>query len=235
MTKQGDAMNEILGNFDHNLRAPGAISIYSDFLHQNRGRSHGEEYSDRSVFLERKFRDYVMEWLYNGKPKLFRSETEGNMIVMLTNINFVPVENTSRRVYSLSATITEIAENNLENLLLYDLLPITIEIEYQPAGDLSFYIGIPGNLAGFATVLTEFPTTHEDYITAFSKMPEVGDFVVLVNLFGEVLRSPFTIVKRVEDISREGIFWSDWEEERRVELDRALLLRQGRISSGIYP
>ncbi|DAY91910.1 MAG TPA: hypothetical protein [Caudoviricetes sp.] len=31
-----------------------------------------------------------MEWLSDGKPKLFRSETEGNMIVMITAVTFTP-------------------------------------------------------------------------------------------------------------------------------------------------
>ena len=54
-----------------------------------------------------------MLWLSDGKPKLFRSETEGNMIVMISGVSFTPQDKSSRMVYSLSCTVTEIAEYNM--------------------------------------------------------------------------------------------------------------------------
>lgn len=78
--------------------------------------------SSISIYAERKFREAVMKWLTDGKPKLFRSETEGNLIVMLTGISFSPLRE-DRLVYSFSATLTEIAEYNLHNLRLYGLIP----------------------------------------------------------------------------------------------------------------
>lgn len=99
----------------------GPRAIYGD----NLGRQVDfltESDPSRFIFAERKFRESVMEWLSDGNPKLFRSETEGNMIVMLTAISFTPLR-ADRKVYSFSATLTEIAEYNLHNLLLYDLIP----------------------------------------------------------------------------------------------------------------
>jgi len=66
-----------------------------------------------------------MLWLSDGKPKLFRSETEGNMIVMVSGVSFTPQDKSSRMVYSLSCTITEIAEYNMQNLLDYNLIPFS--------------------------------------------------------------------------------------------------------------
>ncbi len=77
--------------------------------------------------LGRKFREMVMSWLSDGKPKLFRSETEGNMIVITSAANFSPLDKTGRLVYSVVMTLTEIAELNLDNLINYDLVPIEIK------------------------------------------------------------------------------------------------------------
>lgn len=79
-----------------------------------------------SIFAERKFREAVMEWLSDGKPKLFRSETEGNMIVILSGIQFSPLNATGRMVYGFSGSATEIAEYNTDNLTKYKLLPLDI-------------------------------------------------------------------------------------------------------------
>lgn len=105
----------------------GPMTIYDDYFFRNTQTNMGENFSNENIYMERKFREFVMEWLSNGKPKLFRSETEGNMIVILSGISFSPQERTNRMVYSFSGTVTEIAEYNLENLLLYDLIPIEIE------------------------------------------------------------------------------------------------------------
>ena len=75
----------------------------------------------KKIFIERRFREYVLEWLNNGKPKIYRSETEGNMIVIATNVSLTPfIKN--RSVYNLSVSFTEIAEYNSTNLIKYDLI-----------------------------------------------------------------------------------------------------------------
>lgn len=93
------------------------------------------------IYAERRFRDAVMKWMSDGQPKLFRSETEGNMIVMLSGVTFAPF-NKSRLLYSLSATVTEIAEYNLDNLILYGLVPVEFESFYLPNIEFGF---IPGS------------------------------------------------------------------------------------------
>lgn len=100
-------------------------------------------HSDRAsdiIYAERKFREAVMEWLSDGKPKLFRSETEGNMIVMLTGVSFTPF-NKSRQTYSLSCTVTEIAKYNLTNLVSYGLIPVKFEAYPLPIGELGIVYG----------------------------------------------------------------------------------------------
>ena len=85
-------------------------------------------WSNRSMesklaFYEQKFKEMAMEFLADGKPKLFRSPTEGMMLVMLTNISFTPNKQLGRRIADFSATVTEFAEANLENFIKYGIAP----------------------------------------------------------------------------------------------------------------
>ena len=71
---------------------------------------------------EREYRDAVEEWLNNGKPKLFRSMTEGNMIVMLDGISMSPDTVLGRRLYNFSATMYEIGDGkDIESLVSFGL------------------------------------------------------------------------------------------------------------------
>jgi hypothetical protein len=58
-----------------------------------------------------------MAWLNDGEPKLFRSMTEGNMIVMLNDISLTPNKTLGRRLYNFSATMYEIGDGNDLNLI----------------------------------------------------------------------------------------------------------------------
>lgn len=71
---------------------------------------------------EREYRDAVEEWLNNGKPKLFRSMTEGNMIVMLDSISMSPDTVLGRRLYNFSATMYEIGDGkDIDSLVSFGL------------------------------------------------------------------------------------------------------------------
>jgi len=60
------------------------------------------EYND--YIYEREFRKKVYDFLYEHNVKLFRSTTEGNILIKLMNIDFQPVESLGRRLYSFTAT-----------------------------------------------------------------------------------------------------------------------------------
>jgi len=113
-----------------------------EFLISNRSIDFTQS-TDRNIYVERKFREFAMKWLHNKKPKILRSDTEGNMIVMITDASFTPF-NKSRQTYMVSFTATEIAEYTLENLKLYGLIPSTIiptliDFEQENIGDLDPY------------------------------------------------------------------------------------------------
>ena len=76
----------------------------------------------KDYIYERQFRQKVMEFLYQNSVKLFRSLTEGNILIKLNNITFAPVDTLGRMLYSFSATATEVDENNIDNLRNYNLI-----------------------------------------------------------------------------------------------------------------
>ena len=71
------------------------------------------EYNDYTY--ERKFRELVIDFLYKHNVKLFRSATEGNILVKLMDINFTPNSTLGRRIYSFTATAYEVDEATIKN------------------------------------------------------------------------------------------------------------------------
>lgn len=67
-------------------------------------------YPKDNWWLERKFREESLAWLNDGEPKLFKSMTEGNLIVMLTDISLTPNTQISRRTYNVSMTAYEVGD-----------------------------------------------------------------------------------------------------------------------------
>ena len=78
--------------------------------------------TDENVMLERLFKLRVLDWLNDGKPKLFKSPQEGNYIVRLTNTSFSPNDTLSRMLHTFSCTATEIADFTPDNLIKYELI-----------------------------------------------------------------------------------------------------------------
>lgn len=78
-------------------------------------------YESKLGLYEPVFKEAAMDFLTDGKPKLFRSATEGYMLVVLTNVSFTPNKQLGRRVVDFSATVTEFAEATKENLMRYGI------------------------------------------------------------------------------------------------------------------
>lgn len=72
--------------------------------------------------VEQKYKMEVLEWLNNGKPKLFKSPTEGNFIVRLLNVSLAPEEALGRMLHNFISTAYEIAAYTDTNLLKYNII-----------------------------------------------------------------------------------------------------------------
>lgn len=75
----------------------------------------------RDFIYEKKFRDKVLDFLYEDSVKLFRSTTEGNILVKLMDITLTPNQTLGRMLYSFSANAYEIDESNLVNYNKYNI------------------------------------------------------------------------------------------------------------------
>lgn len=69
-----------------------------------------------NIASERIFKMKVLEWLTNGKTKVFRSPGEGNYIVRLMNTSMSPNDTLGRMLHTFTSTAYEVAEFNYENL-----------------------------------------------------------------------------------------------------------------------
>lgn len=72
-----------------------------------------------NVRAERLFKMKLLNWLSDGKVKLFKSPTEGNYLVRLLNISLSPEKALGRMLHNFSATAYEIAAYNYLNLSNY--------------------------------------------------------------------------------------------------------------------
>lgn len=81
-----------------------------------------------NFMAERIFKLEVLQWLNNGKPKLFRSPGEGNYLVRLMNVSLSPNDGLSRMLHTFSCTAYEIAPASLNSLIDYNICHGTAEV-----------------------------------------------------------------------------------------------------------
>ena len=93
------------------------VDLYDNYNYDNKINQYDYIY-------EREFRDLVSNFLYDGKPKLFKSTTEGNIIVRITDVAFSPHQNLNRIIYSFSSTGFEIDESTIDNYKKYNLIDL---------------------------------------------------------------------------------------------------------------
>lgn len=91
-------------------------NLYRNKYYQNQ-TSNKLNINTYDYYYEKKFREKVIEFLYDGKIKLFKSPTEGNILIRIMNVSFTPNQSLSRMIYDFSCTAYEIGEVNIDNLL----------------------------------------------------------------------------------------------------------------------
>ena len=79
---------------------------------------------DENITLERYFKLEVLNWLNDGKVKLFKSPQEGNYLVRLMNVSLSPIDTVSRMLHNFTCTASEVAAFTTENLAAYNLLKL---------------------------------------------------------------------------------------------------------------
>lgn len=95
-----------------------SAELYKDFNIEN----DISEYNDYTY--EREFRKMVSDFLTSDDVKLFRSATEGNILVRLTDINFSPNTVLGRYIWSFSCTANEVDDCSIEKYDEYKIQSI---------------------------------------------------------------------------------------------------------------
>lgn len=108
-----DAEGNLFNSSDNDLYQNGA-EHYRTFNQQN----HITSFND--FIKEREFRNQVMDFLYSGSPVLYRSLTEGNILIKLLDVNFTPNTTLGRMIYDFSCTAYEIDECSINNYKKYN-------------------------------------------------------------------------------------------------------------------
>ena len=89
-------------------------------LHRERRIKDNKIFTD--TILERDFREKVVKFLQDGKPKLFKSPTQGNIIIKINDVSIAPNKTLSGTIASFSATAYEIAEATIDNYKKYNFI-----------------------------------------------------------------------------------------------------------------
>ena len=89
------------------------------FTEQNRPSLTLEKHN---IAAERRFKLEVMNWLNNGKAKLFRSPVEGNYVVRIMNVSLSPTDTVGRMLHSFSGTGYEVADTSYASLMKNKLI-----------------------------------------------------------------------------------------------------------------
>ena len=111
----------------------GDLDIYNGYeevreLHEADKKAYGRY----NYGYERRFRQKVIDYLKDGAFKLFKSATEGNIMVRLRDVGCTPNQQLSRLIYNFTANADEVDINDLDNLKKYGLIyPGTYATEWS--------------------------------------------------------------------------------------------------------
>jgi hypothetical protein len=98
--------------------------------------------STKDYTYERLFRERVREFLEKGDVILFRSPTEGNILVRLMEISFSPNTNNGRMIWSFSATAYEMDSANVDNFNKYGIKIVYTDDDFTGSNQYNDVISI---------------------------------------------------------------------------------------------
>ena len=128
------------------------VSYYKQFRGQ---KDQWQTYVNQYDYTyERKFREKVEQFLYNSKPKLYKSMQEGNIFIKLMEVSLTPKQQLGRLIYTFSATAYEIDEAEINTYNNYGLITIgnynpnifTTSVILGQISSFDFNDNIEGNL-----------------------------------------------------------------------------------------
>ena len=128
--------------------------------------------SSDNFLTEKQYRDKVEEFLNNGNYKLFRSPSEGNFIIGLTNISFTPNQQLGRMISSFTAQAYEVMECSIDNLKNYCI--IENEIIEESVQEIKYI----GQIAGLYDQNTNLLTVISESLAENEELKTLNDIVI---------------------------------------------------------
>ena len=106
----------------------GLVSYYMDeeniFSKNPEGLNKTTDLISENIKNERQFKLSVLDWLNDGKVKLFRSPSEGNYIVRLMGVSMDPNDTLGRMLHNFKCTAYEMADFNYKEMNKYNLIQV---------------------------------------------------------------------------------------------------------------
>lgn len=116
--------DKYLKNFTRDLVVQYDPIEYDQYISKNASVFNTAPTND-NIYMERIYRHWVEEFLNDGGYRLFKSPTEGNHIVTLTNVSWTPQATLGRMIYDFNSTAYEVADCTPDNIKLYEINPLT--------------------------------------------------------------------------------------------------------------
>ncbi len=118
-----------------------------------------------NIAAERRFKLEALEWLTNGKPKLFRSPGEGNYIVRLLNTTLTPTDAVNRMLHTFNCTAYEVSEITYNTLAGYGFIKSALDDDETKR---EYYRSVPLGWQGqlgqtYIKTDDKTPKVHKDY------------------------------------------------------------------------
>ena len=84
-----------------------------------------------TYLIEREFRKVIEDLLYDGKPKVLKTSTEGMILGRISQVSLTPKAELGRVIYDYSCQFTEVGDTSLETLMKFKIknqIPVFVEI-----------------------------------------------------------------------------------------------------------
>lgn len=163
------------------------IDLYDDWNTENKITPHYD------ITYERDYRDKISDFLYKNNVKLFRSATEGNILVKLTNISFTPETALGRKIYSFSCEAHEVADFTLANCDYYGVQ--TIEKEDHTGELITYGLEFEGQWQDKIPANTDLIDLLNEYYQKIGQSGYITSVKCLDFLRIEMEQKPYAIVE----------------------------------------
>ena len=130
--------------------------------------SNSTNLDSNNIAYEREFKLKVLDWLTNGKPKLFRSPTEGVYVVRLMNTSLAPNDTLGRMLHSFSTTAYECAAADYKTMTNLNVVKNSYDIKTEPrkVEEMFYTIVVGDSPSNGTTILQDGPYSNITYVSA---------------------------------------------------------------------